>query len=217
MSETTNRTGTNRTGLWVGVGIAVVVGIFALTLLTAGTGDGGNYEVEAFGEPVISGDDLPMMNPNAAGVAADDPAIGLSAPEVTGVDYYGEPVSITNDGQPKIILFLAHWCGHCQAEVPRITARLGSSSETDGVAWYGIATSSNSTAPNWSPAAWLDREGFPAPVIMDDTASSALDAYGISSFPGWAIVGSDGTILARATGELPAEAVDALIALAAAN
>lgn len=210
MSETTNRT-----GLWVGLGIVAVVGIFVVTFLSAGTGGGGDFEVEAFGEPVISGEGLPLMNPNAAGVAADDPAVGLPAPEVTGVDYNGEPVSITNDGQPKIIMFLAHWCGHCQAEVPRITARLGSGSETDGVAWYGIATSSNSTAPNWSPAAWLDREGFPAPVIMDDIDSSVLDAYGISSFPGWAVVGSDGNIIARATGELPAEAVDALIALAA--
>lgn len=210
MSETTNRT-----ALWVGLGIVAVVGIFVVTFLIAGAGGGGNYEVEAFGEPVITGDDLPLLNPSAAGVAADDPAIGLPAPEVTGVDYNGEPVSITNDGQPKIIMFLAHWCGHCQAEVPRITARLGSGSETDGVAWYGIATSSNSTAPNWSPAAWLDQEGFPAPVIMDDIDSSALDAYGISSFPGWAVVGSDGNIIARATGELPAEAVDALIALAA--
>lgn len=212
MSETTNRT-----GLWVGLGIAAVVGIFVLTFISAGTGGGGAYEVEAFGEPVVTGDELPLMNPSSSGVAAEDPAIGLQAPEVSGVDYNGEPVSITNDGQPKIILFVAHWCPYCQAEVPKVTARLGSATVTDGVAWYGVATSSNSTRGNWSPAAWLDRVGFPAPVIMDDTNSSVLDAYGISSFPGWAVVGSDGTILARATGQLPDEVVDALIALASVS
>jgi len=115
----------------------------------------------------------------------------------------------------KIIVFLAHWCPHCQVEVPKVTARLGTGSETDGVAWYGVATASNSTRDNWSPAAWLADAGFPAPVIMDDLNSSVLDAYGITSFPGWAIVSADGTIIARATGELPVAAVDALIVLAA--
>lgn len=213
MSENTK----SRSGLWVGLGIVAVVGIFVLTFLTSGAGDAGRFEIEAFGEPSISGESLPLMAPGAGGVDLGDTAAGLPAPEVTGKDYNGEPVSITNDGQPKIIVFLAHWCPHCQAEVPRITARLGTGTETDGVAWYGIATASNSTRDNWSPAAWLADAGFPAPVIMDDLNSSVLDAYGITSFPGWAIVAADGTILARATGELPADAVDALIVLAASS
>ena len=211
MSENTK----SRSGLWVGLGIVAVVGIFVLTFLTSGAGDAGRFEIEAFGDPSISGEPLPLMAPGAGGVDLADPAAGLPAPEVTGKDYHGETVSITNDGRPKIIVFLAHWCSHCQAEVPRLTARLGTSTETDGVDWYGIATASNSTRANWSPAAWLTNERFPAPVIMDDLDSSVLDTYGITSFPGWAIVAADGTILARATGELPEDAVDALIVLAA--
>ncbi len=207
----------SRSGLWVLIGIVAVVGIFVLTFLSSGTGDAGRYEIEAFGEPEISGDDLPLMNPDSAGVDLEDRAAGLPAPEITGKDWNGDPVSITNDGQPKIIVFLAHWCSHCQAEVPRITARLGTGNVTDGVAWYGIATASNSTRANWSPAAWLDGAGFPAPVVMDGLNSPVLQAFGIGSFPGWAVVAADGTIVARASGELPEDVVDALIVLAASS
>ncbi len=214
MSQNTK---TSRSGLWVIIGIVAVVGIFVLTFLSAGTGSSGGFEIDAFGDPSISGDSLPLMPPGQSGVNLEDPAAGTLVPEVVGQDYNGDEVSITNDGKPKIIVFLAHWCPHCQAEVPRLTTRLGSGSETDGVAWYGIATASNSTRDNWTPAAWLTREGFPAPVIMDDINSSVLDAFGISSFPGWAIVGSDGTLVARATGELPNDIVDALVALAASS
>ncbi len=214
MSDTTKK---SRSGLWAAIGIAAVVGIFVLTFLTTGTGSSGAYDIEAFGDPAITGEWLPMMEPGSGGINLNDPAAGLAAPEVSGKDYNGNPVSITNDGTPKIIVFLAHWCPHCQAEVPRITARLGTGSMSDGVAWYGVATASNSTRDNWPPAAWLDGEGFPAPVIMDDINSSVLDSYGISSFPGWAVVGADGTILARATGELPPDAVDAVVALAAST
>jgi hypothetical protein len=30
-------------------------------------------------------------------------------PEVTGQDFNGKPVNITNDGRPKVLLLLTHW------------------------------------------------------------------------------------------------------------
>src|SRR5438067_7192386 len=43
-----------------------------------------------------------------------DPAAGQSIPEVRGAAFDGTPVKITNDGKGKVIVFVAHWCPHCQ-------------------------------------------------------------------------------------------------------
>ena len=68
--------------------------------------------------PTISGDPLPQFeNPNS------DPAVGLAAPEVSGTDFTGRATAIKADGRPKVVIFLAHWCPHCQAEVPLIQTR----------------------------------------------------------------------------------------------
>ncbi len=208
MSETANN---SRSAIWVVVGLVVVVGVFVLTFLSAGTG-GSGYEVEGFGDVDVTGT-LPPLAPGAQGVVSDDGAVGMVAPEIRGEDFNGETVEILNDGTPKIIVFLAHWCGFCQAEVPELVGLLGGESSLSGVDFYAVATASNRTRDNWSPAAWLVREGWPAPVVMDDVDTSALDAFGIGSFPGWAVVDANGTIVARATGQLSTEAVQALILL----
>jgi thiol-disulfide isomerase/thioredoxin len=211
MSDTS--TSSNRSTLWVVVGLVVVVGVFVVTFLSSGTG-GSDYEVEGFGDVEVEGN-LPPLAPGAQGVVADDAAVGMKAPEIRGTDYNGETVELVDDGVPKIVVFLAHWCGFCQAEVPQLVERLGDSNVQNGVEFYFVATASNRTRDNWSPAAWLDREGLPGPIIMDDVDTSALDAYGIGAFPGWAMIGADGTIVARATGQLGADVVDALILLTA--
>ena len=35
---------------------------------------------------------------------------GLYSPTVDGYDFSGQSVSIENNGRPKVIIFLAHWC-----------------------------------------------------------------------------------------------------------
>lgn len=208
-----NPTSSDRSTLWVIVGLIVVVGVFAVTFIGSGTG-GSAYEVEGFGDVEVSGS-LPSLAPGAQGVVADDAAVGMPAPEIRGTNYDGEPVELLNDGTPKIVVFLAHWCGFCQAEVPQLVQRLGSGNVDNGVEFYFVATASNRTRDNWSPAAWLDREGLAGPIIMDDVDTSAFDAYGLTAFPSWAMIGPDGTIVARATGQLGEEVVDTLVLLTA--
>lgn len=38
-----------------------------------------------------------------------DPAVGMTMPELEGASFDGTPMSITNDGRPKVLLILAHW------------------------------------------------------------------------------------------------------------
>ena len=68
-----------------------------------------------YGDPTVTGDPLPVY---AAG--QEDVSVGLTAPTVEGADWEGNPVTIEPNGTPKIIVFLAHWCPHCQADVPVI-------------------------------------------------------------------------------------------------
>ncbi len=215
--STKQDTGTNRSAfIWIGVGVVVVVGLFVWAIMSGGatSSGGGSYEVEAFGDVEVSGDALPLLDPNNVGIAELDPASGLPAPVATGTDYDGVASSIADAGEPQLLVFLAHWCPHCQAEVPRLVDQMAGTSSIDGVQVIGVATSSNATRSNFPPAAWLDGEGWTGGVLMDDSDASTLRAYGLGSFPAWAAVRADGTVAARATGELSPAQVSQLAAIA---
>ena len=61
------------------------------------------------------------------------------------------------------IWFVAHWCPHCQAEVPRIVALAEQGRLPEGVDVAAVSTAVDATAPNYPPSAWLDRVGWPFP------------------------------------------------------
>ena len=118
----------------------------------------------------------------------------------TGLD--GAPVDIALDGTAKAILFVAHWCPHCEAEVPRIQDAVDAGDWPDDVELVTVSTAIDPTAPNYPPEVWLQEAGWTAPVITDATGSVAT-AYGLTAFPYFVFVNADGTVSARATGELP--------------
>ena len=73
-----------------------------------------------FSEVTIKGGSLPPFDKNVK-----DPAIGAFAPVPTGIGLGGNSVTIatrksTDQKKPTMIVFLAHWCSHCQREVPMI-------------------------------------------------------------------------------------------------
>ena len=213
---TTSASTSRSTIIWIVVGVVAVIGLFVLALTSGnrgGAGLGGSYTVEAFGEVTVEGT-LSPTDPSSVGVVANDPEVGQPAPVVNGTDWDGEPTSIAADGTPRVIVFLAHWCPHCQSEVPRLVNALDGGTTIGGAELVGVATSTNITRGNYPPAAWLSNAGWSSPVIMDDQDMSVLRAYGISSFPGWAVVNADGEIVARATGELNPDQVEALATMA---
>jgi thiol-disulfide isomerase/thioredoxin len=122
----------------------------------------------------------------------------MIAPTVTG-----ETVSVIPGGTPTIVLFLAHWCPHCQVEVVRLTDWVEANGMPRGLQLIGVATSSTPAQGNFPPSVWLEREEFPFPVIYDDEESTAAAAYGLMAFPYWVVLDSDGRVVKRFTGELP--------------
>ena len=148
------------------------------------------------------------MPPNST---IDTTASGLAAPEVVGQNFQGDEVRMVNDGRAKAIVFLAHWCQFCQAEVPEVQAWLDTGGGVDGVDFYAVATDMDSTRGNFPPSEWLDREGWSPPVIRDDNENSVLAAYGRGGFPYWTFVNADGTVQARVAGRIGIEQLEQIL------
>jgi thiol-disulfide isomerase/thioredoxin len=144
---------------------------------------------------------------------AQDPAIGKTAPTVTGQGFDGKKVTIGGSGKPRIVLFLSHSCPHCQAEVPRIV-KLAKQGKLDGVEIDTVATNTNPDLPNYPPSKWLAREHWPFDKVLADSSDlDAFAAYGGVAFPYFVLLDGQGKVVARASGELEPKTV----ALAAKN
>jgi thiol-disulfide isomerase/thioredoxin len=142
----------------------------------------------------------------------DDPAVGRPIPEVDGAAFDGTPVAIKADGKPKLIVFLAHWCPHCQREVPVVQSWLDTNGMPAGVELMSVVTAIDPNRPNYPPDAWLASEHWEVPVVVDADNQIAT-SYGLTAFPYWVAVRADGTVAQRLTGELTPEQIDALVTL----
>ena len=161
----------------------------------------------------VSGSFLPPH----AGNDSPDTAIGLPAPEVTSSDFSGLPASIVNDGTPKMIVFLAHWCQFCQQEVPALQGWIDANGIPAGVDLVSVATSISEIRPNYPPDAWLRREGWTPRVVVDDTANSISRAYGLNAFPYYVMVDGGGNVVRRISGGVPADVAGAFLQSLAAG
>lgn len=158
----------------------------------------------AAGPPVIAGT-LPMFASPTA-----DPAVGMAAPVVGGHDDQGAAVAIEPTGRVQMVIFAAHWCPHCQREIPLIQAWVNDGRLPADVDIVTVSTGIDSTAPNYPPEAWFEREGWTAPVIVDETNSVAT-AYGLASYPFFVILDGSGDVFARFVGEIPTSDLERIL------
>ncbi len=188
--------------------IFAVVGAVVVLLLVGAVFLGTSEVGSEYGEPTLSGSPLPPMPQDTRSDMAES---GVVAPLLSGVDYDDKAVAIDNDGRAKGIVFLAHWCGNCQQEVPRVQAWLDAGGDVEGVDLYSVTTAVNSSRPNYPPSEWLEREGWTVPIIRDDQAGSAHRAFGGGGFPYWVFENSDGTVALRVAGQIPTEELVAIL------
>lgn len=165
----------------------------------------------AFGEVEVVGDPLPVLGEQG------DTAIGLQAPSTTGADWNGVESRIEADGRAKIVIFLAHWCSFCQAEVPVVQDWLDAGNLPDDVDMYSVSSLSDHLRPNWPPQDWLEDEGWTVPVIMDDEANSVAVAYGLRGTPHYVVLDGDNINLQRVAGEIGVSGLNALVDIAQAS
>lgn len=157
-----------------------------------------------FGPVEVVGDALPQL---AGAAVADDEALGLTAPVLIGQDYARNPVRVdaATDG-PTMVVFLAHWCPHCNSEVPRLNGLRDAGAFPDGLNVVAVSTAVNPSQPNFPPSEWITSVDWTYPVIadgvdMDDGSYIAADAYGVDGFPFTVLVDGDGAVVARWSGE----------------
>lgn len=180
-------------------GIVTVVILAAAVALLASTAPSGLAE-PASRKLVMAGAPLPAMPQSGT-----DAGAGQLVPSISGTGLDGEPVQIGPDAGAQAIVVLAHWCPHCQAEVPVLTEWLASNQPPAGVRVVALSTAIDAARPNYPPSAWLEREGWTQPTLVDDAGSTGLAALGVSTFPAFVFVNPDGTVASRLTGEIGAD------------
>jgi hypothetical protein len=132
-----------------------------------------------------------------------DPAVGKPAPTLSGQSLDGtQTITVPNDGLPHAVLFVAHWCPHCQDSVQRIV-RLSAGGYLNGVGLYTVATATSADRPNYPPSDWLQREQWPFPTIADTKDNEAAGRFGVTGLPFFVFTDRNGNVAARISGELP--------------
>lgn len=156
-------------------------------------------------QPVcVQGTALPQATDNPS----TDPAIGLQIPTVGGSAFDGSPVTIGPDPKPQLLIFAAHWCPHCQREIPVITQWIASGGLPKDIQLTLVATGTNPDFPNYPPSKWLQKEKWPEPVLVDNENSDAATAFGLNAYPYFVFVNANGTVAARTSGELTVDVIN---------
>ena len=196
----------------VGAIIAVIIGGAAIVAISSSGSDSSTSSgnISEFSEITVAGDALPAFDSNSS---ATDTAIGLPAPVVSGKGFTGTEITTDGAGTPTMLVFLAHWCPHCQREVPLLVQWEKDGKTPTGVDVIAVATGTDPANPNYPPSEWLAREEFPAlwPVIADSNDKKAANAFGLSGYPYFVLIDAQGNVFKRLSGEIPMDELTVII------
>ena len=146
----------------------------------------------------MHGKDLPQFSKSE-----DDPAVGCAAPIIDGQDFNGKPVRIGGSAvsqAPTVVIAAAHWCPHCNNELPKLQAQFKGGSA--GMRYVVVSTGVNSGSANYPPGPWLTKDmGWTGGIMADDAQSTAGKALGVSSFPMFILIDTQGEVVERFSGE----------------
>jgi len=205
------------TPIIIGSVIAIVIIFFAALFILQPSAEKNFFG----GEISVKGDMLPNLsvNFNRDCVFFEnfnycqqlEPAANFDAPIILGTDINGNQIS-TDSEEPKILLFLAHWCSHCQQEVKTIQKWINENGNPDPIKIYSILTSINSNQPNFPPDKWLESENWSSPTFVDNDQDGVAKHFGIRGFPFWVIVDHHGKIITRLSGSYTAEEFQIILA-----
>ena len=182
---------------------AIIVGAAAIAFAMSG-GKSSTTDTTIAGEaaeyqPVtVTGDVLAPL-----GDTGVDEALGKKAPTLTGARFNGSEVSIApgTSGKPTMLVFLAHWCPHCNREVPRLVEWNDKGLVPEGLRVVGVATASRDDQANWPPSEWIQTMKWPFDIMADSQASDAAAAYGVDGYPFMVILDAEGNVVKRTSGE----------------
>lgn len=198
----------------VGAIVGVVVLIVAVVIFAGGSNDNGsdstmttttvaggsggtNAEPGEYQPITFTGDVLtPLENPS------EDASRGKTAPTLFGYKFDGTPFTLAPTGDPTLVVFLAHWCSHCNAEIPRLIEWKASGKIPADLDVVGVSTAARDDQPNFPPSKWIVDKAWPWAVMADSEAQEAAVAYGVLGYPGLILLDGEGKVLARRSGEV---------------
>ncbi len=187
--------------LFVIIGVAVLALAVVIGVLSAGdSGDSAEHlsTSDVARDVEVEGETLPPLD-----AGEQDPTIGQPAPTLRGEDFDGTPVTVGEGDGPQLVNFMASWCPACQEELPLLTDWLNEGNLPDEVDIVSVSTSLDAGRPNWPPQDWFEEVGYPGPILVDDTSSSAAQAYGLSGTPFWVALDAEGNVVWRSSGMVP--------------
>lgn len=191
--------------IWLG-GFIVIAFVVALAL--GGSGDD---------DPAVAGEtaDVTITGEPLGEFTQPDPAIGLTAPAVSGTAFDGSSVELAPGA--RVYGFFAHWCPHCQEELPLLTEWMEAGVLPDGVDFVAVSTAVEPDAGNYPPSAWFEEVGYADTVLLDDDLDSTARAFGLTGFPYWVVTDADGAVVFRVGGQIDETQFAALGAFAASG
>jgi len=192
------RSGPGRTVVLALVGAVALALVAALTL--GGGEQVGDRDGLETGPVAVVGEPLPTFEETTG-----DAAVGLPVPGFDATTFDGRTVKVRpGDGTGYVIAFFAHWCSHCQAEVPKLVGWIDRDGIPSGVEVVAVSTAVYLDRGNL-PRAWFATEGWRELVLRDSDGSEVAEAYGLRSFPYFVVVGTDGRVRARIGGGLSSD------------
>jgi len=201
-----------RVGLRLLALFGVILGLGAvlslIMVLGAGDGeDGGLVEVTVAEAPSPGAADDAVSCALQIGGSITGGATGVPLPEVTGCDAGGEQVTVPVPGRATIVWVATAWDPHSEIQAGVVREWLTSVSLGDTA--LVVVVGGLDRAPDGLPA-WA-AESFPGMVTIVVPGSEVSDAYGVTGFPEWFVVGADGILTDRVVGRIEAGALDALL------
>ena len=161
---------------------------------------------------IIEGEFLPdLVDPHT------DESVGIPIPSLIGENFDGDVVAVRpTDGVATLVVFLAHWCPHCNNEIPEINRIRDADAWPSGLRVVGVSTAVAPQRPNFPPQRWLKEKDWTYDVIADayDANRStfiAAEAFGVTGFPFMVLIDESGLIRGRWGGELGALALAELV------
>ena len=152
--------------------------------------------VQQNGPITVEGDPLDPF-----GSTPEDLSVGTAAPVVSGESFDGTPITIGGPTEnPTLVVFLAHWCPHCNDEIPELVALDDAGDLPEGLDIVGVSTAVDPTDDNYPPSDWAVDKDWRWQMMADDEELSAIIAYGGNSFPFAVVLDAEGNVLARRAG-----------------
>jgi len=149
--------------------------------------------------------------PQFEGTSNDAAVIAeMELPDISGPEYYsGQQVTYAagTDGMARVWLVWAHWCPHCQAELPDLnTWWPENAARFPGIDLATVTTAIDNSRGN-PLEQYLDAEQFSFPVIVDESGQVAAK-FGTNAFPFWVVTDAEGKVVFRIAGELGIDNVE---------